>query len=116
MKGHWGGNFPSFAEYWYYQKQSGRAGRSVFCNVLWFSHTLAGGSLLLCVPGFVRFEMPAGWIVKLSFYLVIWHLPVPIMLLALFAGAYMLILWNIALVLIVPGWFFYALLKQRFLM
>ena len=67
-------------------------------------------------PALSRFEMPAGWIVKLSFYLVIRHLPVSIMLLALFAGAYMLILWNIALVLIVPGWFFYALLKQRFLM
>lgn len=54
-------------------------------------------------PALSRFDMPPGWIVKLSFYLVIRHLPVSIMLLALFAGAYLLLLWKIALVLIVPG-------------
>ena len=31
------------------------------------------------------------------------HLPSSVMLLALFAGAYMLVLWKIGLVLIVPG-------------
>ena len=54
-------------------------------------------------PALSRFEMPAGWIIKLSFYLMIRHLPSSVMLLALFAGAYMLVLWKIGLVLIVPG-------------
>lgn len=54
-------------------------------------------------PALSRFDMPPGWIVKLSFYLVIRHLPVTVLLLALSAGAYLLLLWKIALVLIVPG-------------
>lgn len=54
-------------------------------------------------PALSRFDMPAGWIVKLSFYLLVRHLPVSLMLLALFAGAYLLLLWKVMLVVIVPG-------------
>lgn len=54
-------------------------------------------------PALSRFDMPGGWIVKLSFYLLVRHLPVSLMLLALFAGAYLLILWKVMLVVIVPG-------------
>ena len=54
-------------------------------------------------PALSRFDMPVGWIVKLSFYLLVRHLPTSLMLLALSAGAYVLILWKITLVVIVPG-------------
>lgn len=54
-------------------------------------------------PALSRFDMPGGWIVKLSFYLLVRHLHVSLMLLALFAGAYLLILWKVMLVVIVPG-------------
>ncbi len=54
-------------------------------------------------PALSRFDMPAGWIIKLSLYLLVRHLPVSLMLLVLFAGAYALILWKIVLVVIVPG-------------
>lgn len=54
-------------------------------------------------PALSRFDMPAGWIIKLSFYLLVRHFPTSLLLLALFAGAYVLILWKITLVIIVPG-------------
>lgn len=54
-------------------------------------------------PALSRFDMPAGWIVKLSFYLLFRHLPVSLLVLVIFAGAYALIFWRIMLVLIVPG-------------
>lgn len=54
-------------------------------------------------PALSRFDMPVGWIIKLSFYLMIRHLPVSLMLLVLFTGAYLLILWKVMLVVIVPG-------------
>lgn len=54
-------------------------------------------------PALSKFDMPAGWIIKLSLYLLVRHLPTSLMLLILFAGAYVLILWKITLVIIVPG-------------
>ena len=54
-------------------------------------------------PALSRFDMTAGWIIKLSFYLTARHFPVSLLLLALFAGAYLLILWKVLLVVIVPG-------------
>lgn len=43
-----------------------------------------------------------GWFVKLSLYLTFWHIPVSLLLL-IFAGSYLLILWQPMLVVIVPG-------------
>lgn len=54
-------------------------------------------------PALSRFDMSAGWIIKLSFYLLVRHFPVSLLLLAVFAGAYLLILWKLMLVVIVPG-------------
>lgn len=54
-------------------------------------------------PALARFDMPFGWIIRLSFYLAIRHLPASILLLALLAGTYLLLLWKIVLVVIVPG-------------
>lgn len=46
--------------------------------------------------------MPVGWFVKLSLYLTFRHIPVSLLLL-IFAGSYLLILWQPMLVVIVPG-------------
>lgn len=54
-------------------------------------------------PALSRFDMPAGWIVKLSFYLTFRHLPRTILLILLFIGCYLLLLINPAVVLILPG-------------
>ena len=53
-----------------------------------------------------RFDMPAGWILKLALYMTFRYFPVSLLLLALFALAYSLLLrWLLPLVLIVPGAF-----------
>lgn len=54
-------------------------------------------------PALSRFDMPAGWIVKLSLYLTVRHLPVSLLLLLIFAAAYLLIFWQPMLVIIVPA-------------
>lgn len=54
-------------------------------------------------PALSRFDEPAGWIVKLSLYLTVRHLPVTILLLLLLAGVYLGILFVPYLVVILPG-------------
>lgn len=54
-------------------------------------------------PALSRFDMPAMWIVKLSFYLLVRHLPASLFLLIIFAGVYLLLLWKLPLAVIVPG-------------
>lgn len=54
-------------------------------------------------PALSRFDMPAGWIVKLSLYLTVRHLPTSLLLLLIFAAAYLLIFWQPLLVIIVPS-------------
>ncbi len=54
-------------------------------------------------PALSRFDMPAGWIIKLSFYLTFRHLPVSLLLLMLFAGTYLTLLRAPLLVLLIPG-------------
>lgn len=54
-------------------------------------------------PALSRFDMPGGWIVKLALYLTVRHLPTSLLLLALFAAAYLLLLWQPLLFFIVPG-------------
>lgn len=54
-------------------------------------------------PALSRFDMPVGWILKLSFYLTFCHLPRTLLLILLFAGSYLLLLVNPAVVVILPG-------------
>ena len=54
-------------------------------------------------PALSRFAMPSGWFVKLSFYLTVKHLPVSLVLLAMFAAAYLALLAQPALFLVIPG-------------
>lgn len=54
-------------------------------------------------PALSRFDMPVGWIVKLSFYLTFRHLPVSLLVLMLLAVSYLALLRAPMLFLIVPG-------------
>lgn len=64
--------------------------------------------LLIAALGYVfpavsRFDMPAGWILKLSFYLTVRHLPVSLFLIVLTLAGYFLVLAVPVLVLVIPG-------------
>lgn len=61
-------------------------------------------------PALSRFDMPTGWIVKLSFYLTFRHLPRTLLLILLFAAVYLLLLINLLTIVILPG--LYALLAS----
>lgn len=61
-------------------------------------------------PALSRFDMPFGWIIKLSFYLTFRHLPRTLLLIALFIGVYLILLINMLTVVIMPG--LYALLAS----
>lgn len=54
-------------------------------------------------PALSRFDMPVGWIVKLSFYLTFRRLPVSLLVLMLLAVSYLALLRAPMLFLIVPG-------------
>lgn len=54
-------------------------------------------------PALSRFDMPVGWIIKLSFYLTFRHLPVSLLLLVLFGLSYLVLLRVPMLFLLVPG-------------
>ena len=54
-------------------------------------------------PALSRFAMPSGWFVKLSFYMTVKHLPISLILLAMFAAAYLALLAQPALFLIISG-------------
>lgn len=54
-------------------------------------------------PAVSRFDMPAGWILKLSLYLTVRHLPVSFFLIALFLAGYFLVLAIPVLILVIPG-------------
>jgi uncharacterized membrane protein YesL len=54
-------------------------------------------------PALSRFEMPTGWIIKLSLYLTVRHLPVTVLLLALLAGCYFAVYRQLWLILFLPG-------------
>lgn len=61
------------------------------------------GACCYAFPALSRFDMPAGWIVKLSLYLTVRHLPTTLLLVLLFAAQYLLLFWQPMLVIIVPG-------------
>lgn len=54
-------------------------------------------------PALSRFAMPSGWFVKLSFYMTVKHLPISLVLLAMFAASYLALLARPALFLVIPG-------------
>ena len=54
-------------------------------------------------PALSRFAMPAGWFVNLSFYMTVRHLPISILLFAMFAVSYLALLNQPAFFLIIPG-------------
>ncbi|HJB29816.1 MAG TPA: DUF624 domain-containing protein [Candidatus Blautia faecavium] len=54
-------------------------------------------------PALSRFAMPTGWLVKLSFYMAVRHLPISILLFLLFAVSYLALLNQMALFLLIPG-------------
>lgn len=54
-------------------------------------------------PALSRFAMPSGWFVKLSFYMTVKHLPISLILLAMFAASYLALLVRPALFLVLPG-------------
>ena len=54
-------------------------------------------------PALSRFAMPTGWLVKLSFYMAVRHLPISILLFLLFAVSYLALLYQMALFLLIPG-------------
>ena len=54
-------------------------------------------------PALSRFDMPYGWFVKLSFYMTFRHLPISLILLAMFAAAYFALLAKPAFFIVIPG-------------
>ena len=54
-------------------------------------------------PALSRFAMPSAWFVKLSFYLTVKHLPVSLILLAMFIASYLALYAKPALFLVIPG-------------
>ena len=71
-------------------------------------------------PALSSFQMPAGWYLKLSFYLTLKYFPMSLMLLLLLAGAYYMILWMPLLLFILPvgygfvsGMMIYPVLKKH---
>lgn len=84
-------------------KVSGGLVRLFFVLLYGVCTALVLAALIYAFPVLSRFEMPVGWIVKLSFYMVFRNLPYTVLLLLLFAGGYFLVLCFPYLVLIVPG-------------
>ncbi len=54
-------------------------------------------------PALARFDMPVGWLFKLSFTMVFRHLPYSIFLFIIIAGSYLLIQNYILLIIFIPG-------------
>ena len=54
-------------------------------------------------PALSRFDEPAGWIVKVSLYMMVKHFPVTLLLLVMLAGCYAAIFFCPFLIFILPG-------------
>ena len=71
-------------------------------------------------PVLSRFQMEAGWYIKLSAYLTMKHLPRSLVMLMILIGVYYFILWMPLLVFVLPAGFgfvtaimIYPVLKQH---
>ncbi len=78
-----------------------------------FSALLMIGAAGYAFPALSRFDMPLGWILKLSFYLTFRHLPRTMLIILLTGGSYVLLLLNPAVILVLPG--LYGLLMSMLL-
>lgn len=77
-----------------------------FLIFYWFLLALVVIAGCYAFPALSRFDMPAGWILKLALYMTFRYFPISLLLLALFALAYLLLLrWLLPLIFIVPGAF-----------
>ncbi|MDY4969928.1 MAG: YesL family protein [Lachnospiraceae bacterium] len=54
-------------------------------------------------PALSRFDEPAGWIVKVSLYMMVKNFPVTLLLLLMLAGCYIAVFYVPFLILILPG-------------
>ncbi len=54
-------------------------------------------------PALSQFAMPSGWFIKLSFYMTVKHLPISIVLFAVFAVSYVALLAKPTLFMVIPG-------------
>lgn len=61
------------------------------------------GTQLYAFPALSRFSMPAGWILKVSIYMCLRHLPRTILLVLVTAVSVMLVWWCFPLVLLLPA-------------
>lgn len=72
-------------------------------------YVIVGIFVIVCAcygfPALSRFDMPVGWIIKLSGYMTVRHLPISLLLLAMTAAAYLAIFVKPLLVMIIPGVF-----------
>ncbi len=85
------------------EKLTGNAGL-FFLLFYWVLLALVATAGCYAFPALSRFDMPPGWILKLAFYMTFRYFPVSLLLLALFALSYFLLLrFLVPLVLIVPG-------------
>ena len=77
-----------------------------FLIFYWVLLSLAVVTGCYAFPALSRFDMPAGWILKLALYMTFRYFPISLLLLALFALAYLLLLrWLLPLVFIIPAAF-----------
>lgn len=87
------------------EKTTGLAGL-FFLVLYWVLLALVTAAGCYAFPALSRFAMPSGWILKLALYMTFRYFPVTLLLLALFALSYFLLLrWLFPLIFIVPGIF-----------
>lgn len=87
------------------EKTAGLAGL-FFLLFYWLLLALVTIAACYAFPALSRFDMPPGWILKLALYMTFRYFPISLLLLALFALAYFLLLrCPVPLLLIVPGAF-----------
>lgn len=61
------------------------------------------GAACYTFPAISRFDMPAGWYIKLGFYLTFRHFPLTLMLIAIVSCIYLAVYAKPALIMILPG-------------
>lgn len=77
-----------------------------FLIFYWVLLSLAVITGCYAFPALSRFDMPPGWIIKLALYMTFRYFPISLLLLALFALAYLLLLrWLLPLIFIIPAVF-----------
>lgn len=65
-------------------------------------HFLVTGIQIYAFPALSRFDMPAGWIFKLSLYCCFRHLPITFVLVSITVGAFTAVYYCLPLLLVMP--------------